>query len=84
MLVIVNIICAVLGFYSLFKYTKGDYEVAMTDVVMERKFDTVRVGVSMFVHSMKNQLLANKVIYKRIDPDLQSAGAGYGEAERMY
>ena len=42
MLVIVNIICAVLGFYSLFKYTKGDYEVAMTDVVMERKFDTVR------------------------------------------
>lgn len=38
----------------------------------------------MFVHSMKNQLLANKVIYKRIDPDLQSAGAGYGEAERMY
>lgn len=64
MLVIVNIICAVLGFYSLFKYTKGDYEVAMTDVVMERKFDTVRVGVSMFVHSMKNQLLANEVTPK--------------------
>lgn len=67
LLVIVNIICAFLGFFSLFKYTKGDYEVAMEDVVMERKFDTVRVGVSMFVHSMKNQLLANKVIYKRID-----------------
>lgn len=67
LLVIVNVICAVLGFFSLFKYTKGDYEVAMEDVVMERKFDTVRVGVSMFVHSMKNQLLANKVIYKRID-----------------
>jgi signal transduction histidine kinase len=27
----------------------------------------VRVGVSMFVHSMKNQLLSTKVIYKRID-----------------
>lgn len=67
LLVIVNIICAVLGFFSLFKYTKGDYEVDLEDVVMERKFDTVRVGVSMFVHSMKNQLLANKVIYKRID-----------------
>ena len=67
LLVIVNVICAVLGFFSLFKYTRGDYEVAMEDVVMERKFDTVRVGVSMFVHSMKNQLLANKVIYKRID-----------------
>lgn len=67
LLVIVNVICAVLGFFSLFKYTKGDYEVAMQDAVMERKFDTVRVGVSMFVHSMKNQLLANKVIYKRID-----------------
>jgi signal transduction histidine kinase len=34
---------------------------------MERKFDSVRIGVSMFVHSMKNQLLSTRVIYKRID-----------------
>ncbi|MGN0349970.1 MAG: sensor histidine kinase [Roseburia sp.] len=67
MLVIVNIICAILGFFSFFRYTRGNYEVNMQDVVMERKFDTIKVGVSMFVHSMKNQLLSSRVIYKRID-----------------
>ena len=33
---------------------------------MERKFDTAKVGVSMFAHGMKNQLLSCRVIYKRI------------------
>ena len=66
-LVVVNVISAVLGFFSLFRYTRGAYEANMEDVVMERKFDTVRIGVSMFVHSMKNQLLSTKIIYKRID-----------------
>ena len=67
LLVIVNLIGAILGFFSLFRFTRGTYEENMENVVMERKFDTVRIGVSMFVHSMKNQLLSTKVIYKRID-----------------
>jgi signal transduction histidine kinase len=67
LLVIVNIIGAIIGFYALFRYTHGNYEANMEDVVMKRKFDAVRIGVSMFVHSMKNQLLSTKVIYKRID-----------------
>ena len=67
LLVVINIICAILGFYNLFRFTHGNYEANMEDVVMERKFDTVRIGVSMFVHSMKNQLLSTRVIYKRID-----------------
>ena len=66
-LVVVNVISAVLGFFSLFRYTRETYEANMEDVVMERKFDTVRIGVSMFVHSMKNQLLSTRIIYKRID-----------------
>ena len=33
---------------------------------MARKFDTAKVGVSMFAHGMKNQLLSSRVIYKRI------------------
>ena len=67
LLVIVNVIGAILGFFSLFRFTRGTYEENLENVVMERKFDTVRIGVSMFVHSMKNQLLSTKVIYKRID-----------------
>ncbi|WP_333650125.1 sensor histidine kinase [Lacrimispora sp.] len=66
-LVIISVICCILGFYSLFRFTRRTYMDNKEDVVMERKFDSVKVGVSVFVHSMKNQLLSNKVVYKRID-----------------
>lgn len=65
-LVIVSIICCIFGFYSLLRYTSSNFAADKEDVIMERKFDTARVGVSMFVHSMKNQLLSGRVIYKRI------------------
>lgn len=65
-LVIISVICSILGFYSLFRYTGRSYMDNKEDIVMERKFDSVKGGVSVFVHSMKNQLLSSKVIYKRI------------------
>ncbi len=65
-LVIVSIICCVLGFYSLFRFTRSNFMDSKEDVVMKRKFDTVKVGASVFIHGMKNQLLSSKVIYKRI------------------
>ncbi len=67
LLVVVNVICSVLGFYSLLTFTRGTYRENMEDVVMERKFDTAKIGASTFVHSMKNQLLSSRVLYKRID-----------------
>lgn len=65
-LVIGSVICSILGFYSLLRFTRGSYEANREEIVMERKFDTAKVGASMFVHSMKNQLLSSRVIYKRI------------------
>ena len=65
-LVVVSIICCVLGFYSLLRYTQRSFQKNWDDIAMERKFDTAKVGASMFVHSMKNQLLSNRVIFKRI------------------
>lgn len=78
LLVAVSIICSILGFYSVARYTRGNFENSKEEVVMERKFDTAKVGASMFVHSMKNQLLSSKVIYKRIsqlyeEPELDIA-----------
>ncbi len=66
-LVVISVICCVLGFVSIFRYTQENIMENREEVVMERKFDTARVGASMFVHSMKNQLLSSKVIFKRID-----------------
>ncbi len=67
MLVVISVICCILGFVSIFRYTQENIMENREEVVMERKFDTARVGASMFVHSMKNQLLSSKVIFKRID-----------------
>lgn len=50
----------------MLRYTQRNFQKNWDDIVMERKFDTARVGASMFVHSIKNQLLSNKVIFKRI------------------
>lgn len=65
-IVIISIVCCILGFYSLLNFTAGAYIVDKENMVLQRKFDTARVGASMFVHGMKNQLLASRVIFKRI------------------
>lgn len=65
-LVIVTIVCMIMGFFGLFQYTSAVYEERREEIVMQRKFDMAKVGASMFVHGMKNQLLASKVVYKRI------------------
>ncbi len=66
LLMAVSVICGILGFISLLRYTRENYAKDMEDVVMERKYNTARVGTLVFVHSTKNQLLANRVIFKRI------------------
>lgn len=65
-LISTSILCSTVGFYSLFHFTRRNYMDNKEDIVMERKFDYVKVGVSVFVHSMKNQLLSNRILYKRI------------------
>lgn len=62
LLMFVNIVCGILGFISLLRYTQENYANDMEEVVLERKYNTARVGTLVFVHSTKNQLLANRVI----------------------
>lgn len=64
--VAVMMVCTVMGFYSLFQYTTGMFEERKEDMTMQRKFNMAKVGASMFVHGIKNQLLASRVVCKRI------------------
>ena len=70
-LVAVNVVCGILGLGSLLRYTQTSFTSDRDEVVLERKFDVARTGASVFVHSIKNQLLANRVLYKRIRAELQ-------------
>lgn len=70
-IVVVNVICSFLGFTSLLRYTQGTFVSNRDDVAIERKFDVARSGASVFVHSIKNQLLANRVLEKRLYQELE-------------
>ena len=69
-IVVVNVICGVLGTISLMHYTQDSFLSDQEEMALERKFDIARTGASVFVHSIKNQLLANRVLEKRIYQEL--------------
>lgn len=68
------------GSYHMMKYTKISLSRHQHEFMMECKFRTAGMGVSVFVHSIKNQLLASRVLHKRLagalerrPPDWQQA-----------
>ena len=71
-LVVVSVICGVLGIGSLLRYTQNTLMDDRENMGLERKFDVARTGASVFVHSIKNQLLANRVLEKHIMQELDS------------
>lgn len=62
-----TILFVTLGFWNSIGYTQLNIEAGKVDVSLQRKFDTASRGISVFVHSMKNQLLSARVIHKKID-----------------
>lgn len=54
------------GFLNLRSYTLLDKEEDRGELSMQRKFDTASMGISVFVHGIKNQILANRVVYKKM------------------
>lgn len=80
-LVAINVVCSALGIVSLFQYTQDHFSDDHADVVLERSFDVARTGASVFVHSIKNQLLANRVLYKRIRQELEQETPDIGKLQ---
>lgn len=70
--VIINIVSAIIGFMCLLKYTKEMFDTDKEEIKIQRSFKLVSVGASVFVHSIKNQLLANRVIFKRLNNHLDN------------
>ena len=69
-LVVINVAGGLLGIGMLLRYTEDTISSNQDDPGLERKFDVARTGASVFVHGIKNQLLANRVLYKRIRAEL--------------
>ena len=71
LLVALNVTGGFLGIAMLLRYTEDTLSPDREDAGLERKFDVARTGASVFVHGIKNQLLANRVLYKRIHTELE-------------
>lgn len=68
---ILSIISAMLGFSSLIRYTGEIRPWQNEEVVFEKRFSITRSSISIFVHGIKNQLLANRVLIRRMDSELK-------------
>lgn len=67
---VVLVLCAIffvaLGGYSMMKYAQVDYQDDKEDLTLQRKIDAAGMGVSVFVHGIKNQLLSSRVLHKKL------------------
>lgn len=68
----VVIVCSIIGFHALMRNAYENLREGREDVAIQRKFDTASKGASVFVHSVKNQLLANRVLHKRMGQELHA------------
>lgn len=59
------------GFWSLRTYTMLEQEEVQGDITIQNKFDTASKGISVFVHGMKNQLLANRILSDKLKAELE-------------
>ena len=67
---VITLLFVVLGFWSLRTYTEIDRKENRDEIRIQRKFETASMGVTVFVHSIKNQLLSNRVLCKKIRREL--------------
>ncbi len=67
---VMTLLFVVLGFWSLRTYTEIDRKESRNEIRIQRKFETASMGVTVFVHSIKNQLLSNRVLCKKMRREL--------------
>ena len=78
------IICTAIGVYCMFRYAWEHIREGQQENAIRRKFDTASKGASVFVHSVKNQLLANRVLLKRIDSEQRKETPDGGALREYY
>lgn len=67
-----TILFVILGSYGMVRYTQIDYNANREEMSLQRKFDAAGMGVSVFVHGIKNQLLSSRVLHKKLSRALDS------------
>ena len=62
----------IFGFYNLGSYSGMEYEETRGDILIQKKMDMASKSLSVFVHGMKNQLLASKILISKLQKELEN------------
>lgn len=76
LLSILSVIVTFLGTYALWKYSRLKRQFGKPDLILEKKLGENHMGVRVFTHGMKNQMLAQKVSLRNLKKVLQDEPNG--------
>lgn len=68
----VNTVSLLLSIFSMMTVAKMEWSETQDDIRLERKYDIARTGGGVFMHGIKNQLLANRVLCRRLNEALEA------------
>ncbi len=65
----------IVGLIALFQYAKVNLAENRSEISLERQLDTANMGTRVFIHGMKNQLFAEKILLRQMTQQLQEKQA---------
>lgn len=71
-ILLVNAVSLLLSIFSMMTVAKMEWSETQDDIRLERKYDIARTGGGVFMHGIKNQLLANRVLCRRLNEALEA------------
>ncbi len=82
-IVAVNLISLLLGTLSMIGMARIEWSETQDDIRLQNKYDTVRMGGGVFLHGIKNQLLANRVLCRRLSEELAAPAPDLEKAQAL-
>lgn len=70
-LILLVIAGALIGAWGIVRYEHFQYSEEREYAVLEKQFSAADMGISVFAHSMKNQILSAQVLHKRMRRELR-------------
>ena len=79
----VNLISLLLGTLSMVGMARIEWSETADDISLQRTYDNVSMGGGVFLHGIKNQLLACGVLCRRLDQELAAPAPDVGKARAL-
>ena len=80
---ICSLLSAIVGFVSIVRYARLKWDQEQERLTLEKKGKDASKGINIFIHGIKNGLLANRVVITRLSRQMEGASAESKESLRL-